>query len=461
MRRPVLASLIVVLAFPAFAPAAEPIKLLAENPRYFEFRGKPTLLITSGDHYGEVLNLALDQRAYLDALHKDGLNNTRTFAGTYRETPGSFNIRDNVLAPIRGRYIAPWVQVQKPGEAEKFDLDRFDDAYFARLKGFMTLASERGVVVEFNLFCVLYDDGLWAVNPMNAANNVNGVGRCPRCEVLTLKHDDLTAVQVAFVKKAVAELNGFDNLYYEICNEPYFGASAEWQARIAREIVEAEKALPHKHLIAQNYANDKAKVERPDPNVSFYNFHYAVPEAVTMNGHLDRPIGDNETGFKGTGDRVYRTQAWEFFLAGGALFNNLDYSFTTAHPDGTAEVKDPTPGGGGPAFRKQMAVLAGFLGDCEFWKMRPTPELLSGSKLSEGARASAFSRPGEYAIYIDRGPKAALSLHLPPASYHLEWIDPRSGEVLANETLSSANGAVLIAKSPEFAEDVALRIRAK
>jgi len=35
-------------------------------------------------------------------------------------------------------------------------------------------------------------------------------------------------------------------------------------------------------------------------------------------------------------------EAWEFLLAGGALFNNLDYSFTAAHPDGTAEVNDPS-----------------------------------------------------------------------------------------------------------------------
>ena len=460
MRFPLL--VLAVLSIVPPSPASEPIKLLAENPRYLEFRGKPTLLITSGEHYGAVLNQDFDYRAYLDELRRHGLNNTRTFAGTYREAPGAFKIRDNTLAPRPGRFLSPWARAQEAGAAEKFDLDRFDDAYFARLKDFLAAAGERGVVVEYNLFCVLYDEGLWAINPMNAANNVNGVGKCPRGEVLTLKHDDLTARQVAFVRKAVAELNGFDNLYYEICNEPYFGASAEWQALIARTIVETERALPNKHLISQNIANEKAKVDRPDPNVSLFNFHYAVPEVVAMNSHLDRPIGDNETGFKGTGDRVYRTQAWEFLLAGGALYNNLDYSFTPAHADGSAEVSPPTPGGGGPAFRRQMGVLAGFLGSCPFWKMKPDREAVAVGMLAEGARLTAFGRPGEYVAYVDRGPDALLALHLPAGSYQLEWVDPRTGDVSGHMDLRVARiGETLLVKSPDFDEDVAVKIRVR
>ncbi|WP_165251232.1 glycoside hydrolase family 5 protein [Paludisphaera soli] len=464
MRTSIVATLSALLAASALAPARAdgPIKLLAENPRYFEFRGEPTLLITSGEHYGAVLNLDFDQRAYLDELQRHGLNNTRTFAGTYRETPGSFNIRDNTLAPKPGRFASPWLLVSKPGEPEKFDLDRYDDAYFERLKQFLTLAAERGVVVEYDLFCVLYDDGLWAINPMNAANNVNGEGKCPRGEVLTLQHDDLTARQVALVKKTVAELNEFDNLYYEICNEPYFGANAEWQAQIAATIVEAERALPKKHLISQNFANDKGKVENPDPNVSFYNFHYAVPEAVTMNAHLDRPIGDNETGFKGNDDRVYRTQAWRFLMAGGALFNNLDYSFTAAHPDGTAEVTPPTPGGGGPAFRKQMSVLAGILREAQVWKMGPAREVLGGAKLFKGSHLDILARPGAVLAYVDQGPGFGLTLNLPPASYAYRWIDPITGDVLAQGELDF-DGAVTGAQfvSPAFAEDVVLILLAK
>ena len=98
-----------ILSLAAVAQAAQsPIHLHPENPRYFEFRGEPAFLITSGEHYGAVLNLDFDHGPYLDELQRRGFNQTRTFSGTYREVPGSFNIRDNTLAPKAGRYRSPW-----------------------------------------------------------------------------------------------------------------------------------------------------------------------------------------------------------------------------------------------------------------------------------------------------------------------------------------------------------------
>ena len=92
-----------------------------------------------------------------------------------------------------------------------------------------------------------------------------------------------------------------------------------WQARIARTIAEAESAFASKHMIAQNIANGSAKIDRRIPEVSLFNFHYATPPVViAMNAGLKAAIGDDETGFKGTGDRHYRVEAWEFLLAGGA-----------------------------------------------------------------------------------------------------------------------------------------------
>src|SRR5438309_1481736 len=85
--------LAIFFSFPLFA--AEPIKLHPDNPHYFLFRGKPAILIGSTEHYGAVLNLDFDYKPYLDELQARGLNLTRTFSGSYREIPGSFNITDN------------------------------------------------------------------------------------------------------------------------------------------------------------------------------------------------------------------------------------------------------------------------------------------------------------------------------------------------------------------------------
>ena len=50
----------------------------------------------------------------------------------------------------------------------------------------------------------------------------DGIGKAARNEVYALKHADLTAVQEAVARKIVTELNAFDNLYFEVANEPYF-----------------------------------------------------------------------------------------------------------------------------------------------------------------------------------------------------------------------------------------------
>ena len=44
--------------------------------------------------------------------------------------------------------------------------------------------------------------------------------------------------------------------------------------------------------------------------------------------------------------RRARSEAWDFIIAGGGLYNNLDYSFTADHEDGTFQYPDTQPGGG-------------------------------------------------------------------------------------------------------------------
>src|SRR6516164_5879347 len=105
-----------LLALLAPTESPRPLALHPDNPHYFLFRGKPTILVTSGEHYGAVLNADFDYVQYLDTLQASGLNLTRTFSGgTYVEPPGAFKIKDNTLAPANGRYLAPWARSDQPG----------------------------------------------------------------------------------------------------------------------------------------------------------------------------------------------------------------------------------------------------------------------------------------------------------------------------------------------------------
>ncbi len=440
-----------------------PLALHPDNPHYFQFRGKAAVLVTSGEHYGAVLNRAFNCVKYLDELRAHGLNLTRTFTGVYCEDDKSFNITRNTLAPTAGKLLCPWARSDRPGYAgggNKFDLAAWDPAYFARLKDFLTQAGRRGVVVELNLFCPFYEDSMWRLSPMNAANNVNDVGQLPRESVYNrTKNGRLQELHERLVRKLVAELNGFDNLYYEICNEPYFGGvTDDWQRRIIDVLVEAEKPLPHKHLISLNIANGSKKVENPHPAVRIFNFHYASPpDTVRANFALNKVIGDNETGFKGTADTHYRMEGWEFLLAGGGLFNHLDYSFAVGHEDGSFPYPPKTPGGGNRGFRGQVKVLKDFLHGFDFVRMKPDDEVVKG-RLPPKGRARVLAEPGkQYAIYLFGGPEATLKLALPAGRYQAEWIDPLSGKTLHADRVTASEGVTEL-RSPKFETDIALRL---
>ncbi|MGQ9563950.1 MAG: cellulase family glycosylhydrolase [Thermogutta sp.] len=473
----ILAILLTAIGFGAIE-AAEPIALHPENPHYFIWRGRPTVLITSGEHYGAVLNADFDFVRYLDALAKDGLNHTRTFSGTYREIPSSFGITDNPLAPKPLRYVCPWARSDQPGYYDggnRFDLKKWNPAYFTRLHDFMRAAQERGIVVEFNLFCPFYNDDLWNANPMNARNNVNGIGRCPREEVYALKHADLTEIQLAFVRKVVTELREYDNLYYEVCNEPYFGGVTEaWQWKIADTIAQTEKELNVKHLISMNIANGRAKVEKLHPDVKILNFHYCVPpDTVALNYQWNVVIGENETGFRGKDDILYRTEGWDFILSGGALYNNLDYSFTPGHPDGTL-LDYKSPGGGSPQLRQQLAILKRFVEELPFLKMQPDTNTvrqvepaLTSTCLSQKGRAYAIyfhvplpNKPKNLSQHLQEKIRVTVQFDLPKGQYQIRWLDTKTGEWVAGES-KTHQGGILKITSPVFDNDIACRIDAK
>ena len=428
------------------AITAQPLRLHPENPHYFLFRGKPAILITSGEHYGAVLNGDFDYLRYLEELKAHNFNHTRTFSGTYREVPGSFNIKGNTLAPASTSFLCPWAR-----RGDKFDLTRWDENYFKRLKAFVGAANEHGIVVELVFFCTMYDEGLWKASPMNAANNVNGIGTCGRAEVYNGKDKALLEVQTSVVRKIVTEMNGFDNLYYEVCNEPYErgGLGEEWNEAIIAAIVEAEKSLPKKHLIAQGIPHASRPIEKLNANVSVLNFHAAKPEFVRLNYGLNKVIADDETGGSDQSDRRYRREAWEFMLAGGGVFSHLDFSFTTEHPDGSAvPLPEGTPGGGGPELRRQLAVMKRFMEELDLVRMRPE---------HDGATTVLAQAGKVYVAYYAKGPRSELKVDLPMGWYKAEWLDPKSGKTVHVESFRHENGAKALG-SPEYKEDILIRL---
>ncbi len=471
--------------------AADPIRLHPDNPHYFEYQGKAIALITSAEHYGAVINLDFDFIKYLDTLQAEGMNYTRIFAGTYVEPPGAFSIRRNTLAPAPEKFLAPWQRTvtakSSSFSGEKlFNLVRYERAYMLRLMHFIHEASQRNIIVELTFFSSTYSPKQWAISPFNQKNNVNDTRLNNYRNLHSLSSSTTSRIleyQKTFVGLVVRELNDFDNLFYEIQNEPWSDnhsmgdkinpylenedsfpnvteitteASIQWQRAIAQVIVEQESQLKKQHLIAQNIANFRLPIRDSDlvPEASILNFHYAYGEAVTWNYGLSKLIGCDETGFAGRGDDHYRNQAWEFILAGGGLFNNLDYSFTAEKEDGT-DTHPNGPGGGGPKLRQQLKVLSEFIHGFQLETLTPDYQTV---KKSPGVVCRVLSEPGrQYALYIQGRAPCTLEMDIPTGYYRCEWINPVTGRV-SGRTEFNQFKRIRTLKSPIFKDAIALRI---
>ncbi len=470
------------------AQKKEGLQLHPLNPHYFLYQNKPVVLIGSGEHYGSVINLDFNYKKYLETLGKDGLNLTRLFIGSYVEKQGDFGIQKNTLAPAEGRIILPWKRSDTKGFAlggDKFDLGKWDEAYFNRLKDFMSTAKQKGVIAEINLFSSYYQNG-WNYSVFNTKNNVNQTDSIAADAANTLDNGNILNYQQQYVRKIVRELNQFDNFYFEVQNEPWasqtdtvlrneYGDTADWrstiqvaskkstdwQRQVAQWIKEEESKLPNKHLISQNISNFHYPINNADTNISIFNFHYTLPEAVTENYYLNKVIGFNETGFAGRADKTYRRQAWRFMMAGGGLFNQLDYSFSVGFENGQ-DTGYTAPGGGSVAFRKQLSILKRFLEGLNFIQLKPDYSVIAGSP---GAMTETLSNGrSEWIVYYE--PMAItpgkITLKLPKGIYKAVWKDAATGEILQTSAIENvpikvpggSNDKVLVIESVKNSRNI-------
>jgi hypothetical protein len=242
----------------------------ARLPRHFvDQSGRPVYL--TGSHTWATLQdadtvrsvSAFDYDAYLDTLQSHNHNFIRLWQWE----------QANWSTDIRGPYwITPTVyertgpDTANDGEP-RFDLARFNDAYFARLRLRVAAAQRRGIYVSvmlFNGWSVESKgravDNPWRGHPFHRNNNVNGIDGDPDRDNAGLDVHRLTIPAVVrleerYVRRVVDAVNEFDNVLYEVSNESR-GGSAAWQHHIIELIHEYEARLGKRHPVGMT-------VERP------------------------------------------------------------------------------------------------------------------------------------------------------------------------------------------------------
>ena len=500
------------------------LALHPENPRCLLYLGKPFKILTSAEHYGAVLNADFDYDVYLTEMSRTGQNATRVFT-FYREVEHSIPALgiENTLAPRPEASVMPWQRVAGHGKAAdglgKFDLDLWNGAYFDRLKDYVEKCAASGVVCEIVLFCNPYSQDTYDLFPCSRISNVNGVGgdlEAPS-DFMTLDTPSIVAFQERLVRKVVTELNRYDNVYYEICNEPNIrGEQAEenerrvvgWHAHLARVIRETEANLRKKHLIAANASfivtvsdegdplvrrhEDRSYFENPD--VDIVNYHYISEKKaagglqfrgpknagdragliwhfLSQRDAYPKPIVFDETFsgiVRGESERygVNRAEAWEMILSGGAGYSNLDWSFTPSDEAGSgrAPIADGRLLDGRP-LREWIGILHKLLAHYDLGALSPATGVLPDDIPGYGYAASADGS-GRYILYfVDKAlhrlnaceaRSLNVALTLPPGRYAVRTLDPKSGDTSDPFDVDSDGTAAL--EVPSFADDVAVLV---
>ncbi len=127
-----------------------------------------------------------------------------------------------------------------------FDLQRFDQAYFDRLRQRVITAGESGMWVSVMLFqgwsiqgSGEFANSQWEGHPFNRQNNMNGVdgdydqdGR--GLEVHTRINTTVNALHDAYVKKVIDTVGDLDNVLFEISNETIATATTEALHHVTR-----------------------------------------------------------------------------------------------------------------------------------------------------------------------------------------------------------------------------------
>ncbi len=493
----VLRGLVASIVLTSGIAAAEPVRICPSNPHYFEYKGRPLVLITSDHHYGAVIDRDFDFARFLNYLASHGMNLTRVYPGGMFEPPDKY-LQGNPLGPRSGRQILPWARssqtgahpaLAEPGQPSyKFDLDQWNSDYFARLKAFVRLARQKGIIVEIAFFNGMYAD-CWPLMPMYHGNNIQNVGQyeAEDCGIFTTadrRNEAVIRYQRAYVAKITRELNEFDNLIFDLCDEPSLQGRPDgsiitlqdsrvipWLHALKDAFFEAEAALPKKHLLGQT-------VQNLSPDLSGESWcawlptEYVRPaeKAIEKDYAAAKPIVDVESDYFGYGlTKPYtvndvRVEGWWFILRGGAGFINLNGEYSRGRESGGNDTQ--------AAIIPQKKILKDFIDRLHLAGMT---RFVDFTGVPADAFASAIAEQGkQYALYMFHGANDgkwgahfvartgsycdSITLRaIPPAIYRLEWVDPATGKVTGEDKITWPGGDLTL-KSPVYAVDVALRM---
>jgi hypothetical protein len=379
----------------------------SKNPNYFEdASGVP--LILCGSHSWNTLQdwgtdgvvRPLDFGAFVSFLKRHGHNFTLLWYSelpTLRGLPSTqTNPPDFTVSPH------PWARTG-PGNAAdgrlEFDLTKFDQAYFDRLRARAEALNRAGIYVgvylftgEFPLRFRFAGDGY----PFSGPNNVNGIddgyrGGSPQsglASVTMRAPNAMTEIQDAYVRKTIDTLNDLPNVLW-IVSEEAPKNSLWWSSHLISVIRKYEKGKRYQHPVG--YATP---AEPPDDSIVYNSDADWVapvarvsPEKSCGSGKPACKVNVNDSdhsyfGLWNDSPQTNRNYVWENFIRGNQVLF-MDPYLVYYPRQKRNRCLDPVNGiGGGPDpryenLRNNLGYILAYSRTLDLVKVTPKSALCS------------------------------------------------------------------------------------
>jgi Chitobiase/beta-hexosaminidase C-terminal domain/Family of unknown function (DUF6298)/Putative collagen-binding domain of a collagenase len=427
-----LSWLVFLACFVASAKAAGPLSVGSANTRFFvDATGKAVYL--TGVHVNNSLvdrsdKAVLDFTSYLNFLQQYEHNFIRLWAWEQAAWINESTAKIT-FDPL------PY-QRKGPGTAldggRKFDLTRFNQAYFDRLRSRVIEAGERGIYVSVMLFQgfssqrkTIGAGNPWTGHPFNLNNNINGINGDPSGndngeEVHSLVVPAITSLQEAYVRKVVDTLNDLDNVLYEISGDAP-ASSRQWQYHMISHLKNYEAIKPKQHPVGMSYlylGSTDDLLASPADWILLSGTDTNPP--LTSGGKvifsdMDPKLLGNSTSYP---------MVWKSFMRG---LNSIYLESDLPSPGADENVRDSM----GYALKYSQLV--------DLSSMSPSTELCSSGY--------CLINPGrEYLVYLPTGGTVRVDLSAASGSFVVSWFSPLTGRTTPGGTVSA--GIPILFTSP-------------
>mgnify|MGYP000873211326 CR=1 FL=1 len=444
-----ICGLALVLAALLTAHAADDsnrIQPWSKNPRYWQYRGQPVLLL--GGSKDDNLFQIPDLREHLDEIRAAGGNYIR-----------------NTMSDRNDKGFEVYPFFQRPDG--KFDLERWNEEYWRRFENLLRWTAEREIIVQIEVWDRFdYSTKNWEPHPYNPKNNVNytyeqsgfaehypehpGQNRQPfflttpgqRHNTVVLKY------QQRFVEKMLAHSLKYDHVLYCMDNET--SAEEAWGAYWAAFIRERASQAGRKVCLTEMW--DAWDLKADEHKRTFdHPERYDFCDVSQNNQKRGQEHWDN---FQWVRARIAAhprplNTVKTYGADGGRFGNNRDglERFWRHVIGGAASARFHRPDSGlglsAPAVASLRAArkLESLI---KLWEVEPANQLLRNREPNEAYLAA---KPGRaYALYFTHGGSVGLDLTDAKGPFEVRWIDIATGEWAGRETVEG--GAVVTLTAP-------------